>query len=387
MSAPTIAAVIVAAGSSSRMGQPKQWIDLQGMPVLGHTLRVFATTPAVTSVTVVTREEDIDRVKSLWRQLACDKPLALVPGGVTRQQSVSAGVNAVPQKAELIAIHDGARPFVTAEMIVRVAAVAAKTGGASAAVRVKDTVKQTDDAGVVVATPDRRALWNVQTPQIFLWDLYLSALKQANDKGLDLTDDCGLMEAFCHPPVMVEGDYRNIKITTPEDVAVATAFLAERSPSMRIGHGYDVHRLVEGRELILGGVTIPHETGLLGHSDADVLLHAIMDGLLGAAALGDIGTWFPDTDAAYKGVDSGRLLQETVKLISSKGYTVGNIDATLLCQAPKLKPHIPQMRENIAAWCGITTDQVSVKATTEEGLGFTGEKLGIAAHAVCLLMQ
>ena len=294
----------------------------------------------------------------------------------------------MPPQTQLVAIHDGARPFATPAMIDRVIATAQRTGAAAAAVRVKDTIKQADAAGLVQQTPDRSGLWSVQTPQIFRLDQYRQAMQHAQAAGLDLTDDCGVMEAAGVPVTLCEGDYRNIKITTPEDILTARAFLQERGEaSMRIGHGYDVHRLVPDRPLILGGVTIPHETGLLGHSDADVLLHAIMDALLGAAALGDIGGWFPDTDERYKGADSGELLRQTVGLLREHGYTIGNIDATVLAQAPKMKPHIPAMRQRIAALCGIGEGQVSIKATTEEGLGFTGQKEGIAAHAVCLITQ
>ena len=384
----SVTALIVAAGSSQRMGQPKQWIELSGVPVLGHTLRAFESTGRVSSIVVVTREEDVARVQKLAQQLSLHKGAAVVPGGTTRQQSVAAGLAAMPPQTQLVAIHDGARPFATPAMIDRVIATAQRTGAAAAAVRVKDTIKQADAAGLVQQTPDRSGLWSVQTPQIFRLDQYRQAMQHAQAAGLDLTDDCGVMEAAGVPVTLCEGDYRNIKITTPEDILTARAFLQERGEaSMRIGHGYDVHRLVPDRPLILGGVTIPHETGLLGHSDADVLLHAIMDALLGAAALGDIGGWFPDTDERYKGADSGELLRQTVGLLREHGYTIGNIDATVLAQAPKMKPHIPAMRQRIAALCGIGEGQVSIKATTEEGLGFTGQKEGIAAHAVCLITQ
>lgn len=381
-----MAAIIVAAGSSTRMGQPKQWMLLQGKPVLWHTLMAFEQTEQVSAIIVVTRLEDIDRVKELAAEAGITKLTAVVAGGDTRQQSVAAGVATLPTDTKLVAIHDGARPLATPDMITRVAEVAANTGAASAAVKVKDTIKQADESGLVTETPDRSKLWSVQTPQIFKVDLYRKAMQYAADKGLDLTDDCGLMEAAGYPVTLCEGDYRNIKITTPEDVVMAEAFLNERGgTTMRIGHGYDVHRLVEGRPLIMGGVNIPHETGLLGHSDADVLLHAISDALLGAASLGDIGGWFPDTDERYKDADSGKLLQEVVRMVNDKGYRIENIDATVLAQAPKLKPYIPAMRENIAAFCSVSVDQINVKATTEEGLGFTGEKQGIAAHAVCML--
>ena len=218
-------------------------------------------------------------------------------------------------------------------------------------------------------------LFAVQTPQCFSRALYLQALARVQgDKARLVTDDCSLFELAGFPVTLTQGDYANLKITTREDLK------GERT--MRFGHGYDVHRLVEGRRLILGGVDIPYEKGLLGHSDADVLLHAVADALLGAAALGDIGRHFPDSDPRYKGADSLKLLQAVGDMLRKAGYTVGNIDATILCQAPKLAPYIPLMRQNIAACLGMDVGRVSVKATTEEHLGFTGAGQGIAAHAV-----
>ena len=379
-----VSAVIVAAGSSIRMGRPKQLIPLCGRPVLSHTLCAFDRS-SVDELIVVVRAADMPQIEPLTQGLC--KPCRLVAGGQTRQQSVSNGLSAVSSSATHIAVADGARPLVTAEIIDRVIQTAEKTGAAAAAVPVKDTIKQADANGVVTATPDRAALWQVQTPQVFALPLYRRAMAAATAQGLDLTDDCQLIEHIGESVTLVKADYRNIKITTPEDVVTAEAILRERGTGgMRIGHGYDVHRLVEDRALILGGVSVPHEKGLLGHSDADVLTHAVADALLGAAALGDIGTWFPDTDARYAGANSLLLLREVVRLVQKEGFSIGNIDVTVLAQRPKLKPFIGKMRENLAAACGVPVEQVSVKATTEEGLGFTGEERGIAAHAVCLLL-
>ncbi len=249
-----------------------------------------------------------------------------------------------------------------------------RTGGAAPAVPVKDTVKQAS-GHLVTDTPDRASLWAVQTPQVFRRQLYLQALEAVQDDSV--TDDCQLLERAGMPVELTAGSYENYKITTPDDL--------KEEKKMRIGHGYDVHRLVEGRPLILGGVNIPWEKGLLGHSDADVLAHAVMDALLGAAALGDIGKHFPDTDPAYKGADSLVLAQKVAELLAQEGWRIGNVDATILCQAPKLAPHIAAMRQNLAAALGVDANQVSVKATTEEKLGFTGEGKGIAVHAVALL--
>ena len=287
---------------------------------------------------------------------------------------------------EYVAIHDAARPFVSQAVITRALEKALKTGAAAPAVPVKDTVKVARD-GFVRATPRRDALYAVQTPQCFCTALYRRALALAGD-GLDVTDDCSVLERAGLPVALTEGDYANIKITTPEDLpGPDTQQMKKGRGAMRIGHGYDVHKLVEGRRLILGGVDIPFEKGLLGHSDADVLAHAVMDALLGAAALGDIGRLFPDTDPAYEGADSLQLARHVVRVLQEAGWEPENIDATILCQRPKLAPHIPAMRENLAVALGVAPDAVSVKATTEEGLGFTGAGAGIAVHSVCLLRR
>ena len=378
-----VAAVIVAAGNSTRMGRPKLLIPLCGTPVLTHTLRAFERA-AVDEIVVVARACDIPYFE---QEIALSKPLRFVVGGDTRQQSVANGIAAVSEGATMVAIADGARPLITPEEIDRVIETAVKTEAAAAAVRVKDTIKQADENGIITATPDRASLWQVQTPQVFSLSLYRRAMTAAKEAGLDLTDDCQLVEHIGAEVTLVETSYENIKITTPEDIAVGEAFLKKRGVGgMRIGHGYDVHRLVEDRPLILGGVTIPFEKGLLGHSDADVLTHAIMDALLGAAAMGDIGTLFPDTDETYKGADSIVLLREVVRRVRENGFDIGNIDATVLAQRPKLKPHIPDMRRIVSEACGVDVSAVSIKATTEEGLGFTGAVDGIAAHAVCLLI-
>ncbi len=378
-----VTAIVVAAGNSTRMGRPKLLIELCGEPVLAHTLRAFDRA-AVDAIVVVTREQDIALFEPLAAALS--KPCTFVVGGDTRQQSVANGIAAVPTDTTIVAIADGARPLITPAEIARVIETATETGAASAAVRVKDTIKQANAENIITATPDRATLWQVQTPQVFSLPLYKQAMDAVAAAGLDLTDDCQLVEYIGAKVTLVETSYENIKITTPEDIAVATAFLKQRGVGgMRIGHGYDVHRLVEGRPCIIGGVTIPFELGLLGHSDADVLTHAIMDALLGAAAMGDIGKLFPDTDDRFKGADSIALLREVIARITENGYTVGNIDATVLAQKPKLRPHIDSMRQIVADACGIAMDRVNIKATTEEGLGFTGALEGIAAHAVCVL--
>lgn len=371
---PQVTAIIVAAGASRRMGFDKLSYRLpDGQTVLEKSCAALAAHPAVTQLVLVAgaNRETCERIAQ-----RCPKPCVVVAGGETRADSVRHGLEVA--SGELVAIHDAARPFVSQAVITAALQAAAQTGAAAPAVPVKDTIKVADADGRVQNTPDRATLYAVQTPQCFSRKLYLEALERVTgEKAHLVTDDCSLFELADFPVTLTQGDYENHKITTKEDL--------QKEKTMRIGHGYDVHRLVEGRKLILGGVDIPYEKGLLGHSDADVLLHAIMDAVLGAAALGDIGKHFPDTDPAYKGADSLALTRAVAKLIAEHGYTVGNIDATILCQAPKLAPHIAAMRQNIADAFGVSLDAVSVKATTEEHLGFTGEGLGIAAHAVALL--
>ena len=371
---PSVTAIIVAAGASRRMGFDKlSYRLLDGRTVLETSCALFAAHPAVDELVLVAGG---NRPQCEAIAAACPKPCTVVQGGATRADSVRSGLAAA--KGQLVAIHDAARPFASAEIITAALQAAAESGAAAPAVPVKDTIKVADQDGKVVATPDRATLYAVQTPQCFDRALYLQALEAVSgEKASLVTDDCSLFELAGLPVTLTAGDYANLKITTKEDL--------QKEKTMRIGHGYDVHRLVEDRKLILGGVEVPYEKGLLGHSDADVLLHAVMDAVLGAAALGDIGQHFPDTDPAYKGADSLALTREVAKIIAAHGYKVGNIDATILCQRPKLAPHIPAMRQNIADAFGLPLDAVSVKATTEEHLGFTGEGLGIAAHAVALI--
>ena len=381
-----ISAVLVAAGASTRMGFDKLSVDLGGETVLHRSIRAFAQCPQVDEIVLVAGK---NRAFVEAQAADCKKPVQIVTGGATRAESAKNGVLAA--RGTLVAVHDAARPFVSAAVIEAVLDAAKQCGAAAPAVPVKDTIKQavrgdgkTVPAGCRVEnTPDRSTLYAVQTPQCFDRAQYLAALEELDaEKARLVTDDCSLFELTGRPVQLTQGDYANRKITTREDLPRPAP---KEETKMRIGHGYDVHRLVEGRKLILGGVEIPFEKGLLGHSDADVLTHAVMDAVLGAAALGDIGQHFPDNDPAYAGADSLKLAQHVARILSEHGYGIGNIDATVLCQRPKLAPHIPAMRANLAEAFGLPVDAVSVKATTEEHLGFTGEGLGIAAHAVALI--
>lgn len=386
-------AVVVAAGNSTRMGGAgsKVFADLGGKPVLRWSLEALDACPFVAEVCIVCREEDMEAARQAARGL--EKPVKLARGGPNRQGSVWQGVLALEPDWGYLLIHDGARPLVTPEILENVCRDALRFGAATAAVPVKDTCKLGDGGGFVASTPPRERLSAVQTPQAFQREMYQYAVRQAQKEGRVCTDDCQLIEWAGGQVKLSESSYQNLKLTTPEDMAAARAYLGLAGPeikqegaqAMRIGYGYDVHRLVTGRRLVLGGVEVPFEMGLLGHSDADVLAHAIADALLGAAALGDIGKLFPDTDPQYAGADSLGLLGEVCTKLAGLGYGIENIDATLIAQRPKVSPYTQQMRENLAAACGVAVEQVSVKATTEEGLGFTGAGEGMAATAVCLL--
>jgi len=383
------AAVIVAAGRGSRMGLERNKVlyPLCGEPIVVRTVRAFEESGLFDGgIVVVTGACDMDEMRQMFDRAGLHVH-AVVEGGADRQESVYRGIAACDEQADIIAIHDGARPLVTREVILATIESAKAHGSGVAAVQLKDTVKRVDGSGCVVDTPPRDMLRAVQTPQTFDAKLIREAHERFAD-GPRATDDAMLMEWMGHTVYLTDGDVENIKLTTPEDMLLAEQVLVRRGAAkkeekiMRIGHGYDVHRLVEGRKLILCGVEIPHTVGLLGHSDADVAYHALTDALLGAAAMGDIGRHFPDTDPQYKGADSGKLLDHVMELIWAKGYVVGNVDVTIIAQRPKLKDYIDQMRDNIAAHLKVEPDCVNVKATTTEKLGFEGECLGISTHAV-----
>ena len=391
------AAVIVAAGRGSRMGLDRNKVlyPLCGEPIVVRTARAFEESGLFDGgIVVVTGEGDMDEMRAMLEKAGVSVR-TVVRGGADRQESVRCGVLACDKNADVIAIHDGARPLVTREVIARTIESAKAFGSGVAAVMLKDTIKRVDEGGCVIDTPLRDTLRAVQTPQTFDAALIREAHERFKDgrEGVRATDDAMLAEWMGHTVRLTEGDVENIKLTTPEDMLLAQQVLYRRGQAkeertmMRIGHGYDVHRLVEGRKLILCGVEIPHTVGLLGHSDADVAYHALTDALLGAAAMGDIGRHFPDTDPQYKGADSGKLLDHVMELIWEKGYTVGNVDVTIIAQKPKLKDYIEQMRENIAAHLKIELDCVNVKATTTEKLGFEGEMLGISTHAVACIVR
>lgn len=383
-------AVIAAGGSGTRMGGdvPKQFVQIGGIPVIVRTLLKFEACPDIDEIIVIVRDGDFEIVDRLSDEYKITKLTHIVKGGTTRQASVLNGINAALGK--FVFIHDAARPFVTPQQISEVVNKTHRFGAAALGVPVKDTLKTVKNDGMISETVDRENKYLIQTPQGFEIEMIRKAHKDAEKNGVSVTDDCALAELSGASVKVVEGLSLNIKLTTPEDIVLAEGILnSEKGETerMRVGLGYDVHKLVNERELIIGGIKIPYELGLLGHSDADVLLHSIMDAMLGAAALGDIGTHFPDTDEKWRGADSCMLLAAVRNILKEKGFGVVNIDATVIAQKPKLADFIPRMRERISEILGISAACVSVKATTTEKLGFCGRGEGIAAEAICMIKK
>ncbi len=376
-----VSVIICAAGRSTRFKRDKLMLACGGSTVIEKSVRAFDDYMGTKRIILAVspgREEEFSRL-FFGKSYRCTPEICT--GGENRHDTVKNALELLRGEDSLIAVHDGARPFVSVGLISSTADAASLHGGALPVLAVKDTV-HVGGNGFITGLIDRSSLTAAQTPQIFAPEVIFSAYERISRENLPVTDECSAVVLNGGKVAFVPGEETNIKITTPEDLK----YIGGRK-SMRIGHGYDVHRLVPERKLILGGVEIPHSLGLLGHSDADVLLHAISDSLLGALALGDIGKHFPDSDPAYKGISSLILLKHVAELVGSKGYCVVNVDATVCCQKPKLAPHIEAMRKNIAGVLGVDFGAVSIKATTEEKLGFTGREEGISATAVCLLEE
>jgi 2-C-methyl-D-erythritol 4-phosphate cytidylyltransferase/2-C-methyl-D-erythritol 2,4-cyclodiphosphate synthase len=369
------------------LDHPKQFHLLAGVPILIRTVRAFLNNRFINRIVVVVPESWIERTKTLFDQYQfSDARLTLVAGGRRRQDSVRAGLQTLDDATAIVLVHDGARPLVSGDIIERCYLAAVHDGAGIAAVPVKDTLKKADKNGKVTATIDRTSLWQAQTPQAVRKELLEAAYRHNGDA--DVTDESSLLEKAAIPVTLVEGAETNIKITRPEDLLLAEKILQQDyKPNIRIGHGYDAHRFTENRKLVLGGITIPHSHGLAGHSDADVLTHALCDAILGALALGDIGKHFPDSDALFAGVYSVTLLEQVIALADEQGYHITNADITLVCQAPRIAPYQEQMRELLGRVCKIDPSTLNIKATTTEKMGFTGRKEGISCHAVVLLQS
>ena len=376
-------AVVVAAGRGVRMGAAvnKVLLPLCGEPVIRHAVRAFCEADEIDGVVVVASADETEQMRAALCGL--EKVCAIVPGGSTRQESVKNGLDALPKEARIALVHDGARPLISRELIARCIRQTEDCGSAVVCAPVTDTVKVEKD-GCVVRTLDRSQLRAVQTPQCFFAGELKAAYEAAARDGVSVTDDASVMEHAGHSVHLLESSEVNFKLTTPEDLRRAEDIIGERKFMQRLprtGFGYDVHKLVSGRRLILCGKEIPWEKGLDGHSDADVAVHALMDALLGAACLGDIGRLYPDNDPAFEGADSMKLLADVLRRVKDAGYAVVHADVTIVAQKPKLMPYMDEMRRNLEN----AMPGAQVKATTTERLGFEGRGEGISAQAVATI--
>lgn len=416
------AAVIVAGGMGVRFGarQAKQYVQLCGKPMVSWCLMAFDKAPSIRELVIVCAPQKEEDLRSAVAELGLSKPVIFAAAGATRQASSYAGLCATSPQAKYVAIHDAARPLIEVSTIEQTVGALRKNSalaGAICAHPLTDTIKLVENR-TIISTPDRSFYWAVQTPQVFKRDELLVAHTSALKEDYVGTDDASLVERCGGRVECVMSPRDNIKVTLPEDYLVAKALLearlldaqsdtkerhltascttaapnkmvlplsTSRTNALRIGHGYDVHAFAPDRACILGGVNIPYELGLLGHSDADVVTHALMDAILGALRAGDIGELFPDNNPAYKGANSLKLLAEVIRLMHSRGYELVDADITIAAQAPKLAPYKEAMCQNLTDAMGVSRAQVGVKATTTEKLGFVGKKEGIAAWAVVLL--
>jgi 2-C-methyl-D-erythritol 4-phosphate cytidylyltransferase/2-C-methyl-D-erythritol 2,4-cyclodiphosphate synthase len=381
-----VTAIIAAGGKGSRLGgdAPKQFLELGGEPILAHSVRALVDHPRVSELIVALPAENAAEPPE-W--LAGTAKVRIVAGGARRQDSVANAFDLISH-SEVVLIHDAARPFVSADLISRSIDAALAYGAAIVATPVSDTVKQVqagENGPVIHGTIPRESIYLAQTPQAFTRQI-LAAAVALGRSGVEATDEAALAEQAGHAVHVVEGDAENVKITTPVDLVRARE---RKTPAAtaRAGTGYDLHRLVEGRPLIIGGVDIPFEKGALGHSDADVACHAATDAVLGAACLGDIGRHFPDTDPRWKGASSIELLRQAAALVRGAGHSIVNLDVVVVLERPKISPHIGAIREGLAGALGIPVDRVSVKGKTNEGVDAIGRGEAIAAYAVALITR
>lgn len=377
-----VSAIIPAGGRGSRFGAsvPKQLLALAGRPILAHSVEAIASSPRIMDV-VVALPADLAATPPPYLS-TFGKPVTVVAGGERRRDSVANAFAVIADRADVVLIHDAARPLVSHDVIRRTIEAAASSGAAIAAMRASDTVKQVDEDRHVAATLPRERIYLAQTPQAFRVDVLRDALRL----GGDATDEAALAERAGHRVAVVDGEVRNMKITTADDLLIAERLLGGAGGvTLRIGNGYDLHRLVPGRPLILGGVHVPFDRGLDGHSDADAVCHAVTDAVLGACGAGDIGRHFPDTDPAWKDANSMALLQRAAAVVREQGFVIVNVDVVVIAQQPKLAPHASAMGANVAAALGVMATQVSVKGKTNEGVDSMGTGASIAVHAVALL--
>jgi len=390
--------ILAAAGSGKRLGlgKNKAFVLLGTAPIIVYNLKEINAIKNLDRVVVVVAPNEISEATEILKRYQYEYYPGLrwevIAGGLERQDSVANALEAIPETGGYVAVHDGARPFATAQIFESVWKVARKTGAAIAAVPVKNTIKVVDDKNLVTVTPERNTLYSVQTPQIFRVWLLKMAYKALKITGALVTDDASAVELMGVPVTVAEGSYENNKITTPEDLLWAKALLREKGAvtvdeSIHVGSGFDVHCLVPNRKLIICGISIPYDLGLEGHSDADVAVHALMDAMLGAVGMGDIGQHFPDTDAAFKDADSMMLLRHVIKILALEGWQVGNADITIIAEQPKMAPYKDAMKKNLQKELHLADDALNLKATTTEKLGFVGRKEGIAAQAIVTVIR
>ncbi|CAL8981051.1 Bifunctional enzyme IspD/IspF [Rhodoplanes serenus] len=376
-----VAAVVVAGGRGTRVGGdlPKQYRSVAGTTVLRRTLTAFTSHPGIAAVQPVIHPDDEGRFAEAAAGLAVLRP---AHGGATRQASVLAGLEALADRApDIVLVHDAARPFASPALLDR-AIAAGRTGAAIPGLAVSDTVKVVDGAGRVAETLDRSRLRTVQTPQAFVYPALLAAHRKAAAAGRhDFTDDAALAEWAGLSVAVFEGEPGNVKLTTADDFRRAEAELLAGLGDVRVGSGYDVHAFTEGDHVWLGGVKVPHTQGVSGHSDADVVLHALVDAVLGALAEGDIGVHFPPSDPQWKGASSDRFLAYAIERVKARGGLIAHLDVAVVCEAPRLGPHREAMRARIAEIAGVSIDRVGLQATTSEKMGFIGRSEGLVAYA------
>jgi 2-C-methyl-D-erythritol 4-phosphate cytidylyltransferase/2-C-methyl-D-erythritol 2,4-cyclodiphosphate synthase len=418
-----VTAIIAAGGRGQRFGgaEPKQLLSLGGTPILARSVEAFASHPSVAALVIALPPDLADDPPEYLRSADAfalhGKPCRIIAGGARRQDSVANAFRAVSEISDVIVIHDAARPFASADLIARTIAAAATSGAAVAALQARDTVKRSDGASAasgmtVIETIPRETIYLAQTPQAFQRDVLRRALEIGARDGVDATDEAALVELAGVAVRLVDGEASNIKITTPEDMVLGEAIASDRSAKAfarhakgsgdmspereglsralpprtgRAGTGYDLHRLVPGRPLIVGGITISSDRGALGHSDADVVCHSLTDAILGAAGLGDIGRHFPDSDPRWKDANSIDLLRQVAGLVAGKGFVIGNVDVTVILESPKIRDQVEAMRAAVAAAIDIDVARVSIKGKTNEGVDAVGRGEAIAAHAIALL--
>ncbi len=373
--------LIAAAGSGSRMGDicPKQYVKIQGKSILRHTIERFLACPGLQELRVIINPDHRGLYEEAVKDLSLPPPIA---GGIDRKTSIYNGVKSFSnlKNNEYLLIHDAARPFVRQQEIINVAGALTMHQAATLAVPVADSLRHTE--GSII---DRSDLWAIQTPQAFHYGVIRDAHEHADPKK-EYSDDTSLVSARGVDVAIVQGHRQNFKITTTDDMEMAEILMCgQTTTETRTGTGYDVHAFTTGSGVRLCGVDIPHDKALSGHSDADVGLHALTDALLGTIAAGDIGLHFPPSDPQWQGVDSAVFLQKAVELVADQKAHITSVDVTLVCESPKIGPHRESMQQRVAEICGLLPSRVSVKATTTEGLGFTGRGEGIAAQAVATI--